>query len=336
MHISSKEEFLGLYEDVEYIGNDLYSVSKFNLSEAFKKPRESPSDRLERMEKEAMMKIEYGNILDKIDYTISENHYRVIDGSGNKITPYIYNKISKFSNGLSLVAIKKEKTDNPYDIYSGFINTKGNVVIPLKNEYRSLGFYDGLALDVENSYQKNISFIDTTGKIAFQLNNEYQWLDDEDKYQYTNYTNYFLNFEDNILIVKNIKNQKKICIINKSGLVKTCGDWVSITKFHNKMSLVKNSNGKYAIIDTNGKYIVQPKYDFIFAFGNDYLSEKLFLNPYTKFYEKEIQENEPTGFDLSRYNYTFIKKFNMNDLFLVRKNNSIFYVDSMGFEYIEK
>jgi hypothetical protein len=328
MHISSKEEFLGLYEDVEYIGNDLYSVSKFNLSDAFKNTKEVSA---EDYENEAFngyyerLEQEIKGI--KFPHQISKNLYCVIDGSGNKFTPYIYNKISKFNNGLSLVTQKKD------EIYSGFINTKGDVVIPLKKEYRTLGFYDGLALvGEEKKYQKNISFIDTTGKIVLQLNNEYKWL--EDKYNYYNYTNYFFNFEDNILIVNNIKDgNKKICIVNKSGLVKTCGDWVSITKFHNKMSLVKNSNGQYAIIDTNGKYIIQPKYDFIFAFGNDYLSEELFLSPYTEFFEKEIPEKERMEYNK---NYTFIDKFNMNDLFLVRKNNYIFYVDSKGFEYIEK
>lgn len=86
----------------------------------------------------------------------------VIDKSGKQVVPYKYDMISDFSEGFA-----KIETD---DGLIGFINTKGEEVVPIK--YRSWGstnFSEGFAaVGVDYGDYVKYGYIDKTGKVVIE------------------------------------------------------------------------------------------------------------------------------------------------------------------------
>lgn len=324
--LKSDGEYISKFSQVNDIGLGYYSVSK-NVIKVID---------------------EYGTVLlGQDDFYL----YGIIDGNGNKITPLKYNSISPFNSGLSLV-VSYGNQDNQFSsdtkLYnSGFVNTKGDIVIPMKNEYRRYSFNEGLIVD---NLSNKVSYMDTTGKNSLKLGGEFFLLVDEETSLNQNNSR-FRNFKDGLLFVgvrRSIFHQtgylvnsfNEVCLINQKGKVLKCGLWNDYfftfpTEFKNGHSLIfYEKTNKYGLINQEGNYILNPKYDFVYGYPYKMNTELKYKsnqeNLYTQLPETSLTETD------NRADLNEIKSFVYQNLILVNHNSNIFYVDINGFEYLEK
>jgi len=98
----------------------------------------------------------YADIEDRAIVADKNFIYALVDFSGKEITPFKYQEIKKFSNGLAAVK---------YQSRYGFIDTSGNEVIPC-TYHNAESFSEGLARVQKNG---RTGYIDTTGKEVIPL-----------------------------------------------------------------------------------------------------------------------------------------------------------------------
>jgi len=311
--LSDNGKFKAKYNSVDSIGHNLYSVSK--------------------------------NYIKSHDLDVENTtwFFGIINGNGDKITPEKFNDIGNFNSGLSLVRIKKDPESPSDDYYTGFINTKGELVKPLELDNRIYGYSEGLAFDFKG--KSIISFMDTLGKNAFTLSKDYYLLDDPD--------NKGIYFQDGLMFVGNDKkitdlktklttSISQTCLINTSGKIIKCGQWGNRSilnnypsNFYEGISIIKNGE-KYGLIDKKGNTILNPKYDLIYGYCG-----KIVEYTFESVYENGSVASRRKGLNYFSYIYDdkdkeYITKIIFNDLILVKQMSSQFYVDKNGFEYIER
>ncbi len=308
-------KYISQYTDVKSLGLDLYSVSK-----NFKKADD----------------LVFDGSFQSDNFT-----YGIIDGSGNKITPLKYTSIDPFSSGLSLV-------NN-----SGFVNSKGDMVIPM-TQNRKFGYYDGVTQEDPNTIE--VKFMDSTGKTTFHLKNL--------SLRYTSYnenwddvTYGLKNFDKGLLFVNGVDpsnppylNKPKvltgfegICLIDNRGNIIKCGNWGEWkgdvefpTLFYDEYSLTLNpETKKYGIINKKGRYVLNPKYDFVFRYCGE-IVEFDDLDIEYDLGQKRILKLKYLSYIFNPSYEHHSKKLILNNLILVKQSDNIFYVDTDGFEYIEK
>jgi len=269
----------------------------------------------------------------------SENEFRellgCVDSSNKIIVPFKYEEIGEFKNGLCRVVLNGS---------TGFINRKGEVVIPFSKEriYLSPKFNDGLlpvfSKDSLNQFKDKIKFIDTKGGTVFALNSSSSIK--------------FDNFHDGILIYTNNKGTN--CLDLRGNILFTSNNFDFVTPFLKGYSKIKGSsnNYTYGLIDKKGKKILPIKYDIIYRYLGDFVYEGLeshhtssnlsFRDPfeqlmlridnsYTKsisYYSYVVKEE-----DYNQYIDVDSCLFVHQDLIKVQLNGEDFYVDVNGFEY---
>ena len=166
--LDSKGERLLSYEKdgIEYLGNagEGYLRVKYENGE---------TALIDRNGKEQFRTAEYSI------YQVSEGHVRVsnrdkmgfLDLQGNEITPFLYDTVWIFSEGMAEVAIYEETGGKPVPRY-GFIDRDGNEVVSPKYK-ESRDFHDGVvAVQTADGW----GYIDKTGKEM--LMPQYAWAGD--------------------------------------------------------------------------------------------------------------------------------------------------------------
>lgn len=92
--------------------------------------------------------------------------YGLIDKQGKILTPIEYGYIGEFANGLALITRGDLNTGK-----RGYINTKGKIVIPIIYDWAGT-FSEGLGLVSQNGKS---GFINTKGEIVIPLIYDYAW-----------------------------------------------------------------------------------------------------------------------------------------------------------------
>lgn len=138
----------------------------------------------------------------------------------------------------------------------GFINKKGEVVIPISTAYHRLNrFSEGLALVVdERAEELKYGFIDKTGKIVIDIN----YVDAQD-------------FSGGLAAVNmgTIENQKW-GYIDQQGKLVIPAEYSQAGPFSEGLAVVGVSDGKgvikYGYIDKTGKLVIRPTFDVALPF----------------------------------------------------------------------
>ena len=172
----------------------------------------------------------------------------------------------------------------------GYVNKKGEIVIPRKSNYHNLfGFSEGLAL-VDTG--DNCGYINKKGKVVIPFKYELPRVNYNDSAHYFNEglaavmkNDYqgFINKKGKVVIpfkygwVRGFSEGlakvigKNYCYINKKGkeVIQLNYDWTSPYEpgdFHSGLAIV-NKNGKYGCINKKGKVVIPFKYDWIGGFS---------------------------------------------------------------------
>lgn len=244
------------------------------------------------------------------DKHIDTMKFGFIDRDGNEVVPLIYDYAQSFSDGFAQVTIGKLdyfEEEKDYENYidprkCGFIDTKGNVVVPIIYNYAdnfsngisqvTLGRHSRGIYDPDDETPK-IGFVDTKGDVVIPL--IYDWIDfyytdtivvkKDDKYGIINtkgeeiipliYDNAG-NFSDGLAMVEkdnmcgyiDINGNEVIPLIygNASNLSEGLAS-VSKEKYIPGYDITPNTCG---LIDTNGNQIIPPTCDSIGSFTDGF------------------------------------------------------------------
>jgi len=290
------------------------------------------------------------------------------DGSINVDT--LYNIINNFNSGVAVVIniIGSDKTEYQY----GVIDKNGNFVIPFGKFSQIEDFNEGYAYAIFANKTKTTkrigAVIDTLGNIMFTREedfynkidgmvsnnmirvNLYQ-TDKIVKNHYSSSYSYegFLDINGNYVInnskykfFKDYKSNRTFGAINYDYyLLNTLGELVTTTVFDevsdqgfvNDKCIVKYDN-KWGIIDTNGNFLVKPKFETIY-------NEEIFENKYIIYSNNDNDEKEDyeVKYGLADINGNIIIEdvydyINVNDLknslISAYQSNKLFYFDHTG------
>ncbi|HEY6143596.1 MAG TPA: WG repeat-containing protein [Flavobacterium sp.] len=207
-----------------------------------------------------------------------------VNFSGKAITPFKYDIVRSFSNGLALVGKISD-----YDHYKyGCINTQGKEVIPIKYNEEIYFRENGLARVVVESersldhgfikFIKKYGFIDRTGKeiipiiyedidyeikgnlIKVKLNDKYGFIDLKGNDVIAIKYDYVKDFSNGLVVVE---TDQKYGVIDSTGKLIVPMKYKHITDFDkNGISRVKDSS-KIGYIDNSGKEVIPAIYDEI-------------------------------------------------------------------------
>jgi len=256
----------------------------------------------------------------------SDGNVQILDQNGKPITNKTFQYAGSFSEGLCPV-MQNDKF--------GFINTKGQLVIPYLFD-NAAEFYNGVAIvNVKSKYGlinkkgkyvlspelDDIQFSNVQmGLIAFKKDGLYGLMNKKGKVLIPNKFEHIDNFENEYVVVKSNK---------KAGLINTNGDTIIPFKYDylsdvcdSAIVFSKNEYGsKLGLIDFNGNLLLKPEYDFICA-----SKEHLFhLNKGNKKGLADIHGNIvlPTDyvFDFEQFNEGFM---------ILEKNGKFGYANTKG------
>jgi hypothetical protein len=175
-----------------------------------------------------------------------DDKYALLNFRGELLTPFIYDRVSYFKNGLAIVGVLDD--GSPTGVKEGLIDYNANILLPM--DYRSISFSsdcDLILIKKDGRY----GYADRRGKVVIEI-----------KYDDASV------FSEGLAFVK-IADSKMI--IGRSGecranLPDDC--CISASKFCEGIARIKVMD-KYGFIDMAGNYIVEPKYDYAtnFSFG---------------------------------------------------------------------
>lgn len=169
--------------------------------------------------------------------------YGFVNDEGIEVIQCQYKNAFPFNNGLAAVQNSEGKW--------GYINTKGKVIVPI--------IYDSATLHRENRafIEKNDkhAIIDNHGKILtdFIFEGVAGWP--------------FIS--ENRMIIK--KNRENVCIDRNGNTIFKCSKISPIFYYSEGLipfSYINDPNHKYGLIDSNGKIVLEPKYQEIKPFSN--------------------------------------------------------------------
>jgi hypothetical protein len=212
----------------------------------------------------------------------SKELYGFIDINGNKVIPAEYTGFSGFKEGISRVS----QTINGKTKY-GYINTKGEILVPF-DEYKISGvFSDGMAVIKKDSIYY---FMDKDGKLL-NLPRKYDALTDfKSGFALGTVTNkngpnsyYYINTNLQEAFNINAKSAWPIwedaAIINRDSvyeMINTKGETVKtlvgidFLKFTKEGKLAVRENKKWGFINTKGDMIIKPQYDSCDSYNEGY------------------------------------------------------------------
>lgn len=180
--------------------------------------------------------------------------YGYIDKEGNMVIQAKYDFAYNFFNGFARVFLGSLSSEGtPESGKYGFINTSGETISDIQWENAHDFDFGRAAVKKNNKY----GVIDTKGKIVV-----------EPKYDFISY------FQEGYAFVFNgtLLNWG-YPDIGKYGFIDTNGNmicdmvWDRAESFHEGLASV-NKNGKAGCIDTTGKTVIKPQYDYVGPFWN--------------------------------------------------------------------
>lgn len=248
--------------------------------------------------------------------------YAVIDSVGNYIVPFgKYEEIHAFVDGYARVAIY-DKSDEEGSI-DGVIDSKGNLLFQrpyLNGSYISDDFHDGLALVYLHKEKKDETSTDDSYQGYINLKGEIVLNDTINDYlkNFSFGRTFIEDKDDNYRLMDTKLNQ-----VGSETFSSTQSDG-----FKNGFAIVENKN-YWGIIDTNGKYVAEPKFDYINDVG--------VIGNYF-FYATESDEDEKI-YGLANINGTIltqpiIQEFDENGfvdgILKTIVNNRLTYIDTNG------
>lgn len=207
--------------------------------------------------------------------------YGFIDINGNKIGNPDYTGFNGFSDGLAKVSKNiNGKSKN------GYINTKGENVIPLEYEYAT-SFRDGWAVITKDS---TYYFIDKNGKLkeptrkydnlsefrdGFSLGTvkntgaptTYYYINKDLKEAFSITAKSAFTFWQDVAVINRDTTYE---LINKKGESVKLLKGIDILKFTNEGLLAVRSQNKWGFIDMNGNQKIPFQYDSCDSFKGDY------------------------------------------------------------------
>jgi hypothetical protein len=257
----------------------------------------------------------------------NKNQFAVIDSSGNFIFEFgKYEQINDFIEGYARVEIK-DQTNKDGNI-DGVIDTKGNLLFqrPYKNNsYIFSDFYNGLAvinlykywipeekdviLSSEKSYQ---GFINLKAEIV--LNDTLN--------------KYLTNFSNERTFIEDKEGNYRIFDTKLQQVGNNSFERVQNHVFINGFAIVEKDDS-WGIIDVNGKYVVEPKYENIHDIGivDNYFFYGIDVNEDEKLYGIETLDGnkiiEPIIQDFDKSGF-------VNGLLKTQINQRLTYIDKSG------
>jgi hypothetical protein len=167
---------------------------------------------------------------------IDDDGFKVIDESGKEITSKAYSFIGDYQDGRALAA----KTDEHGDYLYGYLNRRGNEVIPLSYESAN-NFHDGKAL--VKTIEGNHALIELTGKVV------------------NSYPNLFVADYGEGMLAFRESNDDKWGYMDETGKVIIEQQFTGTQPFVDGKTIVNVENNYYGLIDTHGKFIIKPQYN---------------------------------------------------------------------------
>ncbi|OJJ15272.1 hypothetical protein BKI52_38295 [marine bacterium AO1-C] len=214
-------------------------------------------------------------------YTLQQGKVGFIDLQGKPVIPVEFDNARSFSEGL--IALNKGGKEVNYETKGGkwgFWNKTGKEIIPLKYE-DARSFTEGLALvKLHDKY----GFINKQGKVVIN-------------FQYENAK----PFSNGLAAVK---IGKKWGFIDKQGKMKIKPGFNEVQSFHQGFSIVFHYNNKYSrtgkygrfgLLNSNGKLVLDTIYDNIYRFKNGFA--RVELNQRTGFINTQGKITIPIQFD---------------------------------------
>lgn len=228
------------------------------------------------------------SIVTKNHSNVKENNneikYAVIDSLGAFVVNFDkYAEIFDFVDGYARVLI--EDKQNEEGAIDGVIDSKGNLLFqkPYKDHcYISGDFHDGLA--VINLYQHSIPEQDNTAYDSDKMYEGFVNLKGEVVLNDLTYKS-VKDFADGRVFIENKDNQYFIFDTNFQKIGNNTFDNVLNNGFKNGFAIVEKDN-KWGIIDTDGKFVVEPKYKSIDDLGviDDYFFYEIYSDTDDKIY----------------------------------------------------
>ena len=221
--------------------------------------------------------------------------YSFINKKGELAFGKTYRKVSVFSEGLAWVS--------PHNSYPTAIDKNGKEKFSIKNAERVKIFKDGLsAYSVKDSISEKWGFVDSSGKTVIQP-----------KFEETG------NFSEGLCAVKDEDGNWKY--IDKKGTLKIEQSFNTAFDFLNGKAIVSDHfEEKFGIIDTEGKFLIEPKLDSIVYDKKDFLIKK----------EGKWGWIDATGKMLIEPKFEDAFPFADNDLAVVKQNGLYGFVDKKG------
>lgn len=260
--------------------------------------------------------------------TVREVLYGLVDSLGNIIAPIKYKEIGVFSEGKATALIKKKY---------GFINLKGETVIPFRYKYKPTEFVNGHSIIYKPDVVWNLTFDDNkvfelfidssgkeiNGKKYDRLNDFSEGLAFAGKSKLTSYEQNFIDKKGDVIIpldkyygvrsfsegmaAVQIKSKKaREQSTQKWGFMNTSGDVIidcqydNVTSFVNNQAIVQKDNKK-GIIDKQNVIVIPIMYDEIYHFVNGYALIQ--LNNKTGLINELNEIVVPPLYDVNYYNY---------------------------------
>lgn len=174
--------------------------------------------------------------IDRIPFKINGT-YQYINPKGETVLQTDFVDAGFFSNDRALVGEKQEDGKILY----GFIDTKGNAVIP--PQYKEVTcFSDGIAFVVKEEHTP--AAINVDGNILFTLPQV------DEVRQYTEGLAAFASYNE--------LGEKKWGFMDKEGKIIIAPQYANAFSFCNGRAVVAEQKNEYGIIDKQGNYIVNP------------------------------------------------------------------------------
>jgi hypothetical protein len=194
-----------------------------------------------------------------------KNRFAVIDSLGNFIVNFgKYEEINDFIEGFARVEIKDDKNEDGN--IDGVIDTKGNLLFqrPYKNHsYINNDFHNGLA--VVNLYKYWIP--EEKGVISTSEKSYEGYINLKGEIVLNDTINEYLkDFSNNRAFIEDGKGNYKIIDTKFQQIGNDTFERVENDGFRNGFAIVEKDDN-WGIVDTNGKFVVEPKYENIHEIG---------------------------------------------------------------------
>lgn len=208
------------------------------------------------------------------------NKYGYINRTGKVVIPVQYEEANNFSEGLAMVLVE-ENEKGKY----GFIDKEGKIVITPQFEKAYYGFKEGMApIKLGNKY----GFINKEGKIAITPTYDdvnlftnglaaarmggdlWGFIDKEGKWKINPQFEAVTGFNNSGISGVKTTTNHKWGFINKSGETTIESQFESVLGTFVDGIAITELDDKYGVIGTDGKYKVNPQYERVSLYANNY------------------------------------------------------------------